>query len=136
MRRAHRHRTSATPVHLRTLARIEVKGQESRSLFGPHLTHKGSKNRASALIPQFLELLENLLSRIIVLFQQPNDVSLEGIEFAGAFGDRGPLVTLPPCPLAHCVEAQFEHASNLPQAELLLAEQMPDLAIGLIIDHG
>src|SRR5260370_22620493 len=136
MRRAHRHRTSATPVHLRTLARIEVKGQESRSLFGPHLTHKGSKNRASPLIPHFLELLENLLSRVIVLFQQPNDVSLERIEFTGAFWDSGPLVTLPPRPLAHRVKAEFEFASNLPQAELLLREQVPDLAIGLIIDHG
>ena len=27
-------------------------------------------------------------------------------------------------------------AGNLPQAELLLDEQMPNLAIGLIIDHG
>ena len=71
-----------------------------------------------------------------MLFQQPNDVALKRVEFIGAFGDRGPLVTLPPRSLAHRVEAQFKFASNLPQAELLLDEQLPDLTISLIIDHG
>lgn len=72
----------------------------------------------------------------MVLFQQPNDVSLKGIEFARPFGDRSWLITLPPRPLAHRVEAQVEFASNLPQAELLLDKQVPDLAIGLVIDDG
>jgi hypothetical protein len=118
------------------LAGIEVERQKGRSAFGPHLTHKGSQDRALALITAFLEFLEDLLRRIIVLCQQPKDVSLERIEFAGAFGNRGPLVALPPRPLAHRVKAQFKFASNLPQAQLLLDEQVPDLAVSLIVDHG
>jgi hypothetical protein len=34
------------------------------------------------------------------------------------------------------VKAQVEFASDLAQAKLLLREQVPDLAIGLVIDHG
>src|SRR5439155_7617597 len=131
-----RHPTRETPIHLGALTGLEVEGQESRPPLGPHLAHKGPQDRASALIAAFLELLENLLRRIIVLLQQPKDVSLEGIQFAWALGDRGSLVTFTPGPLAHRVKAQFEFAGDLSQAELLLDEQMANLALGLIIDHG
>jgi len=71
-----------------------------------------------------------------VLFQQADDLALNGIEFAGALGQRGSLKALPPGPLAHGVQTQFELAGNLPQAQLLFGEQVPNLAIGLIVDHG
>jgi hypothetical protein len=80
-------------------------------------------------------LLENLLGRVSVLFQQADDVALERIEFAGALGYGGRFKTLPPGPLARGVQTQFEFTGNLPQAQLLFGEQAPNLAIGLTIDH-
>ena len=113
-----------------------MKGQESRSRFGPDLLHKGPEDRVTALIARLFDPLENLLGRIIMLFQQGDDLAFERIEFAGALGDRGSLVALPSRPLAHRVQTQFELASDLAQAQPLLDEQVPNLAIGLVIDHG
>ena len=71
-----------------------------------------------------------------MLFQQSDDVALERIKFAGALGYGGRFKTLPHGPLAHGVQTQFEFAGNLPQAQLLFGEQIPNLAIGLIINHA
>lgn len=80
-----------------------MQGQESRSLFGAHLAHERSEDRVAPLVTALLELLENLLSRVSMLFQQADNVALERIEFAGALGQGGSLKALPPSPLAHRV---------------------------------
>ena len=90
-RGAHRHRTRTAPVHLGAFSGFKVKRQESRSRLGTHLAHEGLEDRVAALVAPFLELLENLLGRIGVLFQQADDLALERIEFAGALGDRRPV---------------------------------------------
>src|ERR1017187_7486400 len=133
---SHRDRTGATPVHLGALSGRKVKCQESRPRFGAHLAHESLDDGVTSLEAAFLELLENLLGRVSVLFQQADDVALERIEFAGALGYGGWFKTLPPGPLAHRVQTQFEFAGNLPQAQLLFGEQLPNLAIGLIINHA
>ena len=133
---SHRNRTGASPVHLGALSGGKVKRQESRPRFGAHLAHEILEDGVASLEAAFLELLENLLGRVSVLFQQADDVALERIKFAGALGYGGWLKTLPPGPLAHRVQTQFEFAGNLPQAQLLFGEQMPNLAIGLIINHA
>ena len=61
---------------------------------------------------------------------------LNGSSLLARLGIGGPFETLPPSPFAHGVETQFEFAGNLPQAQLLFGEQVPNLAIGLIVDHG
>ncbi len=54
---------------------------------------------------------------------------------AGTPGYRGPVKTLPPRPLAHRLEVQLELAGNLVQPQSLFGEEVPDLAIGLVVDH-
>src|SRR5271155_1523275 len=101
----------------------------SRPRFGAHLAHEILDDGVASLEAAFLELLENLLGRVSMLFQQTDDVALERIEFAGALGNGGGFKTLPPGPFAHRIQTQFELAGNLPQAQLLFGEQMPNLAI-------
>jgi hypothetical protein len=113
-----------------------VQRQEGRSGLGTHLAHEHHEDRVAALVAALLELLENLLSRVIVLFQQADDLPLKGIELAGTLGSFGFLKTLPARPFAHRVQAEFEFAGNLPQPKALFSEQVPNLAIGLIIDHS
>src|ERR1035438_4350549 len=129
---SHRNRTSASPVHLGALSRGKVKRQESRSRFGAHLAHEILDDGVTSLEAAFLELLENLLGRVSMLFQQADNVALERIDFAGALGYGGWFKSLSPGPLAHRVQTQFEFAGNLPQAQLLFSEQMSNLAISLI----
>ena len=133
---AHRHRARATPVHLGTLAGFKMQRQERRARPGAHLPHKGPEDRVAAGEAAGLDPLKNLLGGVVVLGQQAQDLALVGIELAGALGLRGPLEALPAGPLAHGVYTQFERAGNLPQAQLLDGEEVPNLAIGLIIDHG
>src|ERR1039457_865675 len=111
----HWNRTGATPVHLGALSGGKVKRQERRTRFGTHLAHEILDDGVASLKTAFLELLENLLGRVSVLFQQADDVALERIEFAGALGYGGWFKTLPPGPLAHRVQTQFEFAGNPPQ---------------------
>ena len=103
---------------------------------GRNLAHEGLENRVAALVALFFEPLENLLGRIGVLCQQADNLALKRIELAGALGDRRPFETLPPSPSAHGVEPQLEFPGNLPQSQLLFGEQVPNLAIGLVVNHS
>ena len=109
--------------------------QESRARLGAHLAHERLEDRVAALVATFFDPLENLLGRVSVLFQQADNLPFDRIEFAGALGQSRSLKALPPGPLAHRVQTQFEFAGDLPHAQPLFGEQVSNLAIGLIVNH-
>ena len=92
---ADRDQTSITPIDLGAFSGLKVQRQESGFWLGPHLAHEPLENGIAAWVAAFFELLENLLSGIIVTFQEPNNLPFEGIELTGPFGRSGLLKRLP-----------------------------------------
>jgi hypothetical protein len=84
----------------------------------------------------FLDLLLNLLRRVGVALQEPNDLALKRVALAGALGRTGCLKAIPFDPLAHCLEVELELPSDLPRRKFLFQSQVPDLAVRLIVNHG
>jgi len=63
-----RNRSRATPVHLGAFSGGEVQGQESGLAPRTHLADERLDDGVSALIAVLSDLLQNLLSRVIVPF--------------------------------------------------------------------
>src|SRR5438105_3568453 len=124
----HGHRTGVSPVHLSTLPRFKMKGQESRFGFGAHLADKIFDDRIASAIAAFLDLLENLAGRIIVAFQKTDDLSFKWIEFAFSFWWWRFLKILPLGPFSNGLQIELEFPRDLPKGEFLFRVKMPDLA--------
>jgi hypothetical protein len=66
----------------------------------------------------FLDLLVNLLRRVGVAPQEPNDLALKRVALAGALGRTGCLKAIPFDPLAHRLEVELELPGDLPRGKL------------------
>ena len=86
------------PVDLGALSGLKVKSQKGGPRFGTDLLHKGPEDGVAALVARLPNPLQNLLGRIIMLFQLGDDLAFERIEFAGTLRDRGSLIALPSGP--------------------------------------
>src|SRR5205085_7884299 len=83
----------------------------------------------------FPELLRNLLSGKVVLFQPAFNAKLVGIEFTGAVGTLVFVIRVTQ-PVADGFLVQLEFVRDLTGGEFLVLMERTDLAIGGIIDHA
>jgi len=76
------------PVHLGALSGFKVQRQKGRPRSGTHLAHERLEDGVAPLVAAFLELLEKLLGRVIMLCQQADNVALNGSSLLGRWGWR------------------------------------------------
>src|SRR5882724_1350299 len=86
MGRTHGEGTVTAPIGLGAFAGSKLQHQEGGFAHWPHHPDKGLENAVTAGITLGLELLEYLLSRVRVAFQQRHDLTFEGIELADSPG--------------------------------------------------
>ena len=136
-RGAHADGAPFTPVHLRALARREVELEEGRMRTGADARQVVLNDAASALEAEFAQALQDLLGAVGVGIEPAHDLALEGVELAGVRpgpAQAGPeLAVAPP---GHRARIQTQRSRCLRHAQLLAAQVVADLAIGLIVEHG
>ncbi len=133
--RADRNEPPTAPIHLHALARTEAQRQESMDRFGAEQPDIFTHDGVTHLHAFFPELLQNLLSAKVVLFQPPFNAKLVGIQFAGTVGTFV-LVIRVTQPVADGFLVQLEFVRDLTGGEFLVLVERTDLAIGGIIDHA
>jgi len=81
------------------------------------------------------QALEDLLSAIGILFQPTQDLTLEGIEFTGAFGDFGLAIGLAGQPTGNGFDVQSQLPGDLGRAQSVFPMEVVNLTVSGVVDH-
>jgi hypothetical protein len=81
-------------------------------------------------------LLQDLLGAVSVTFQEGNDLALERVELAGAFGTLALLVAGPLGPLGDGFGVEFKFHRHPGGGEMFFIQEHSKLAERGVIDHA
>ena len=114
----------------------KLQHQEGGFAHRAHQADKLLEDAVAAGIALGLELLEDLLGGVRMTFQQRDDLALERVELAGAFGALALLIAGPLHPLGDGPGIQFKFRGDLGGGQMLLIQELSKLAEDGVIDHG
>src|ERR1041385_449764 len=118
--RAHLHRTPPSPVDLSAFGGAKLQHQISRLAHGTDLSDVIFEDGVSALVALAVNALEELLGRVIVTFQQGDDLAFKWVELAPPLGSFAGTIPLNVNPLCNRLEVQVQFGRDLGGFELLL----------------